>query len=96
MNRKRKGTYYEFKSAAWLAAEGYTVARFAGSFGPFDLMASSRARILLIQVKSGGRWPNSRERKAMRDFPAPRSCTKLIHRWKDFVKEPEVQVVGLQ
>lgn len=89
--RKAKGTRGELRSRDYLRQRGYRVARFAGSFGPFDLFAASETAILLIQVKCG-RWPSARELNAMRAFPAP-GCLKAVHLWEPRAKQPLVRCV---
>lgn len=94
MKRKAKGTRAELRSRDFLVAAGYWVARFAGSFGPFDIAAFKRhAPMLLVQVKCK-RWPNGKEMRNMREFPAPpTNCKKLIHRWLPYQRVPEIKEV---
>ncbi|MDZ4341190.1 MAG: hypothetical protein U1E51_01985 [Candidatus Binatia bacterium] len=88
--RKRKGTTNEHRSAAWLRQEGYIPVRCAGSFGVWDLIGFSPSGILLVQVKTA-RWPGTKATRAMRRFPAPDNCWKLVHRWQPYAREPEVK-----
>lgn len=89
MKRKAKGTRYELRSRDWLTEQGYQVARLAGSFGPFDLIAFTRREVLLVQVKCG-RWPVEKEKLRMQEFPAPANFLKVIHRWAEYERAPRV------
>jgi len=51
MNTKAKGARAERRARAMLEADGWTVIRAGGSFGPFDLVAVSRRGVRLLQVK---------------------------------------------
>lgn len=89
VNAKRKGTAREHASKHLLEALGYVVIRAAGSHGVFDLVAICATDILLVQVKSRD-LPGPLEREALEAFSAPANCRKLVHRWKDRQRLPEV------
>lgn len=93
MSSKAKGTRREHRSRALLEAAGYTVVRAAGSHGAFDLVGFSRIDVVLVQVKSRD-WPGSVETEALEAFPAPTNARKLIHRWRDRVRAPDVREVA--
>jgi hypothetical protein len=48
--------------------------------------------MILLQVKSNA-WPGIRELERIRSFPAPANCRKLIHRWRDRERLPDVREV---
>lgn len=89
MNAKRKGTAREHASRRLLEALGYAVIRGAGSHGVFDLVAISATDILLVQVKSRD-LPGRAEREALEAFGVPANCRKLVHRYMDGQRLPEV------
>jgi len=93
VNTKRKGNRNEHKSIRLLEAAGYACTRAAASLGTFDVVAIGAAGVLLVQVKSN-RWPGSEELREIQSFPAPASCRKLIHRWKDRAIAPDVREVS--
>jgi hypothetical protein len=48
---------------------------------------------VLAQVKTS-RWPSSQEMDAMRAFPCPKGCRKMIHRWRPRRREPDVRYLN--
>jgi hypothetical protein len=48
---------------------------------------------VLIQVKSN-RWPLEVEMEALREFRAPTNARKLVHRWRDRQRQPDVKEVS--
>ncbi len=90
MNCKRKGNRREHQSIALLEAAGYACTRAAASLGVFDIVAISAADVLLVQVKSN-RWPSSAEMEAIKNFRAPSVARKIIHRWRDRQREPDIR-----
>lgn len=89
MNTKRKGTRAEHKSMRLLEERGYKVTRAAASLGEWDLVAIGPRDVLLIQVKVNRR-PGRKEMKRLEEFQVPGCCcVKLVHRWKDYAREPE-------
>jgi hypothetical protein len=90
MNAKAKGRRNEWRSRDRLLAAGYRVTRAGGSLGEWDLIGISATGGVLVQVKTRD-WPGTLERAALADFPAPPNFLKLIHRWRDRVREPDVQ-----
>ena len=92
IKRKAKGTRNEYKSRRLLEAAGYRVTRAAASLGQFDLIGISPTDMVLCQVKSNA-WPGAIEMEAIKDFPAPHNCRKLIHRWDDYKSMPMVKEV---
>ncbi|MBI3329651.1 MAG: hypothetical protein HYZ81_23465 [Nitrospinae bacterium] len=89
MSQKRKGTAREYRSMRLLEAAGYTVFRMAGSHGLFDLIGISPTDILCIQVKSRD-LPGLQAREALEGFKAPANCRKIVYRWRDGQRHPDV------
>jgi hypothetical protein len=89
-NAKRKGRVNEAKSIRLLEAAGYECVRAAGSLGVFDIVGISKTDIVLVQVKSN-RNAGPAEIEAIQLFPAPPNARKLLHRWNDRQRLPEVK-----
>jgi hypothetical protein len=92
VNAKAKGSRNERRSRDLLEAAGYRVTRAAGSLGEWDLIGVSATDVVLCQVKTRV-WPGQLERRALADFPAPPNTRKLVHRWRDRQRLPDVQDV---
>lgn len=92
MNTKRKGNRNEHRSRRLLESDGYAVIRSAASRSPFDLIAFNSFQIMLVQVKTG-KFPSKAELEAILLFPAPPNTTKIIHRWRDHARFPDVRLV---
>lgn len=90
MNAKRKGTRNEHRSMVILEAAGYRCTRAAASLGVFDIVGIGSADIVLVQVKTRD-WPGSVEAETIRSFVAPLNARKLIHRWRDRQRVPDVK-----
>jgi hypothetical protein len=43
-----------------------------------------------VQVKTRD-WPGTAELETLKEFRAPANCKKLIHRWRDRVRLPDVK-----
>jgi hypothetical protein len=93
LNTKRKGNRNEHKSITLLEAAGYACTRAAASLGVFDIVGVGSTDIVLLQVKSNA-WPGSAEMEAIRLFSAPPNARKLIHRWRDRVRVPDVKEIA--
>jgi Holliday junction resolvase len=93
VSAKSKGTRREHRSRVLLEAAGYECVRAAGSHGPFDLVGFSRTDVVLVQVKSRD-WPGSVEMEALQLFAVPPNARKLIHRWRDGARQPDVKEVA--
>lgn len=103
-NAKAKGSRNERRSIAWLAKQGYRCTKSGGSLGEWDIIGIGAGDVVVVQVKTNA-WPGPEERKALRDFPTPiRVCPecgfhdtgvvrKVMHRWNDHAREPEVREV---
>jgi hypothetical protein len=92
VNTKAKGNRQEHRSIAILEAAGYACTRAAASLGVFDIVGISATDVVLVQVKSRD-WPGAVEMEAIKNFPAPPLCKKLLHRWRDRQRQPDVKVV---
>ena len=90
MNAKRKGTHNEHKSRRLLETAGYAVTRAVGSLGAWDLVGIGPTDVVLLQVKSN-RAPAATEREALKLFPCPANCKRLVHVWHDRQRWPEVR-----
>lgn len=90
MNAKRKGTQREHRSIVLLEAAGYRCTRAAASLGAWDIIGIGSADVLLVQVKSRD-WPGAAELETLKDFPCPSTCRKLVHRWRDRQRMPDVR-----
>jgi uncharacterized protein with GYD domain len=92
MNAKAKGTKREHRSIAILEATGYRCTRAAASLGAWDIVGIDSTDVVLVQVKSLD-WPGSVEMEMLRDFPCPANCRKLLHRWRDRQRVPDVREI---
>ena len=90
MNNKAKGTRNEHKSIRMLEAAGYRCTRAAASLGTFDIIGVGETDVVLCQVKTRD-WPSSTEMETIANFATPPNCRKIIHRWRDRQKAPDVR-----
>jgi Holliday junction resolvase len=90
MNAKRKGSRNEHRSIQLLEAAGYACTRAAASLGIFDVIGIGSADVVLVQVKTRD-WPGAAEMEQLKLFRAPTNARKLIHRWRDRVRLPDVR-----
>ncbi|MBX3198261.1 MAG: hypothetical protein KF894_08960 [Labilithrix sp.] len=75
-----------------LEASGYAVTRAAASLGAWDIIAIGPVDVVLVQVKTNA-WPGSVEMEALALFKAPPNARKLVHRWRDRQRLPDVRDV---
>jgi hypothetical protein len=73
-----------------LEAAGYACTRAAASLGAWDIIGIGSSDIVLCQVKTRD-WPGAEEMESLRDFRCAPSCRKLIHRWRDRQRLPDVR-----
>jgi Holliday junction resolvase len=92
MNTAAKGRRNEHRSKAILEAAGYAVTRAAASLGVFDLVGIGSTDVVLVQVKTRD-WPGATEVEAIKLFPCPPNARKIIHRWRDRQRLPDVREV---
>jgi len=90
MNAKAKGTRNEHRSKAIFKAAGYAVCRAAASLGVWDLIGVSGTDVVLCQVKTRD-WPGAAEMETLRAFLTPPNARKLVHRWRDRQRLPDVR-----
>jgi Holliday junction resolvase len=90
MNVKAKGTRNEHRSIALLEAAGYACTRAAASLGAWDIIGIGSTDVVLCQVKTRD-WPGTVEIETLQGFPSPPNCRKLLHRWRDRQKLPDVK-----
>jgi hypothetical protein len=77
---------------AILEKAGYRCTRSAGSLGAWDIIGIGSTDVILVQVKSRD-WPGSLEMMELHEFRIPANCRKLIHRWRDFQRMPDVKEI---
>ena len=87
---KAKGARQERRTMALLEAAGYECTKAGGSLGAWDVIGISATDVVLVQVKSNA-WPRSDEMETLKNFRAPMNCRKLIHRWRDRQRIPDVK-----
>ena len=92
VNRKGKETRNEHRSMRVLEAAGYACTRAAASLGVFDIIGVGSTDVVLCQVKTRD-YPGSEEMEALREFRCPSNCRKLVHRWRDRQRLPDVREV---
>jgi len=92
MNAKAKGRRNEHRSIALLEAAGYRCTRSAGSLGEWDIIGVGSTDVVLCQVKTRD-WPGTAEMETLKLFPAPANCRKLVHRWRDRQRLPDVREI---
>jgi Holliday junction resolvase len=92
MNGKRKGSRNERRTMRLLESSGYACTRAAASLGVFDVVGVGSTDILLVQVKSS-EWPRAEEMESLKLFRCPPNARKLIHRWRDRVRMPDVREI---
>jgi Holliday junction resolvase len=90
MKVKRKGSRNEHRTMALLEAAGYSCTRSGGSLGVFDVVGIGSTDVVLAQVKTRD-WPGAVEMERLQSFPCPLNCRRLIYRWRDRVRMPDVK-----
>ena len=89
-NAKAKGSRNERRSIALLEAAGYRCTKAAASLGAWDIVGVSAQGVASIQVKSNA-WPGSVEMGTLKAFSEPVNALKLLHRWRDRQRMPDVR-----
>ena len=92
MNTKKKGNRNEHRTMELLETTGYRCTRSSASLGAFDVVGVSQTDMVLVQVKSND-WPRTAEMETLELFPCPPNCRKLIHRWRDRQRLPDVKEI---
>jgi Holliday junction resolvase len=89
-NCKAKGSRCERKTIALLEAAGYVCMKAGASLGVFDVIGIGSQDFVLVQTKSN-RWPGEVEMESLRLFRAPSNARKIVHRWRDYARIPDVR-----
>lgn len=90
MSAKAKGTRNEHRSIRLLEAAGYSCTRAAASLGAWDIVGIGSTDMVLVQVKTRD-WPGTVEMETLRTFPCPPNCKRIVHRWRDRKRLPDVR-----
>lgn len=93
MNAKKKGARNEHRSMSLLEAAGYSCTRAAASLGAWDIIGIGSADVVLVQVKTRD-WPGAEEMETLTGFRCPSNCRRLVHRWWDRQRLPDVREVA--
>ena len=89
-NPKAKGRRNEWRSMALLEAAGYQCTRSAASLGAWDIVGIGSTDFALCQVKTRD-WPSAVDMETLRGFVCPPNTKKLVHRWRDRERKPDVK-----
>ncbi|MGH9404382.1 MAG: hypothetical protein ACRD3D_00940 [Terriglobia bacterium] len=92
MNAKAKGTRNEHRTMRLLESAGYSCTRAAASLGAWDVIGVGPTDVVLVQVKSN-RWPDAAETETMRGFACGPLVRKLVLRWRDRQRFPDVRIL---
>jgi hypothetical protein len=57
------------------------------------LRLQRRGRIYIPDERKSNEWPRAVEMESLKNFACPPGCKKLVHRWRDRVRMPDVRVV---
>lgn len=87
---KRKGNRNEHRSMALFESAGYSCTRSGGSLGAWDFIGIGSRDIVLCQVKTRD-WPGLAEMETLKNFVCPVICRKIVHRWRDYQRKPDVR-----
>ena len=90
MNAKGKGSRNERRTMRLLESAGYSCTRAAASLGAWDVIGVGSTDVVLVQVKTRD-WPGAAEMETLQNFVTPPSCRKLVHRWRDRQRLPDVR-----
>jgi hypothetical protein len=91
-NTKKKGSKNERRSMKIYEALGYSCTKSGASLGIFDLVCIGPTDFVLVQTKSN-QWPGTLEMEQIKLFKCPPNCRKIIHRWKDYQRLPDMKEV---
>lgn len=75
---------------ALLEAAGYVCTKAGASLGVWDIIGVGSNDFVLLQVKTRD-WPGSTEMETLKTFIAPSNAKKLVHRWRDRQRLPDVR-----
>ena len=91
-NTKQKGSRNERRTIQILEGAGYQCTKSGGSLGAWDVIGIGSRDFVLVQVKTRD-YPGSVEMETLQNFIAPPNCRKLIHRWRDRQRLPDVREI---
>jgi len=91
-NCKAKGSRNERRSIAILESCGYVCTKAGGSLGAWDIIGIGSNDVVLVQVKTRD-YPGSVEMEILKEFKAPANCKKLVHRWVNYARVPDVREI---
>jgi hypothetical protein len=74
-----------------LESADYACTRAAASLGAWDIIGGS-TDVEPVQVKTRD-WPGAAEIETLQLFHAPSNCRKLVHRWRDRQRTPDVREI---
>ena len=92
MNPKAKGSRNERRSMEIFEKAGYRCTKSGGSLGPWDIIGVGSNDFILCQSKTRD-WPGTIEMAELKEFVCPPNTKKLIHRWKDYQRLPDVKEI---
>jgi hypothetical protein len=92
MNCKQKGNRAEHRSMRLLEAAGYRCSRAAASLGVWDIIGVGSTGFILAQIKTRD-WPGALEMETLSTFPCPPNCRRLVHRWRDRQRMPDIREI---
>ena len=75
---------------AILESAGYVCTKAGASLGAWDIIGVGSTDFVLLQVKTRD-WPGSGEMETLKSFLAPQNARKLVHRWRDRQRLPDVR-----
>ena len=70
--------------------QGYYCTKSSASLGMWDFVGYSKSDWICVQVKSN-RGPRSLEMMELKEAEVPPNTKKLVHVWKDYQREPEIE-----
>jgi hypothetical protein len=62
----------------------------SASLGMWDLIGIGSTDVVLVQCKTRD-WPGAAEMETLRNFRVPPNCRRLVHRWQDGHRVPDVR-----
>lgn len=88
------------RSIRFLQSQRYVAVRIAEpqaeNYGRFNILAAGPDGPELIHVCRfipGAGWPAEETLKSLRELPCPPSCKKVIHRWRNFARNPDAKII---
>lgn len=91
-NPKTKDGRNKRRSMKLLEAAGYQCTQSASSLGSWGIVGIGSSDVVLVQVKTRD-WPSAEEMEMLKTFRCPPNCRKLVHRWADSRRLPDVREI---